>query len=110
MELFWMYGAMTVLELRAHIPQPQPHISTITTQVRLLESNGFLGHTKEGGAFRYYAAISSGEYGNATIGRLVSHCFGNSYVDAVSALVKDEKISIQELKNLIEHLESEQAK
>ena len=99
---------MTVLELRAHFPQPQPHVSTISTQVRLLESNGFLDHVKEGGTFRYHAVISSEEYSNATIGGLVTHCFGNSYVDAVSALVKDEKLSIQELKELIRRLESQQ--
>lgn len=110
MELFWKNGAMTVLELRALIPQPQPHISTVSTQVRSLEAHGFLDHSKEGGTFRYHAVISSEEYSNATIGGLVSHCFGNSYIDAVSALVKDEKISIRELKDLIEHLESQKQK
>lgn len=107
MELFWKYGAMTVLELRAHIPAPLPHISTISTQVRLLESNGFLGHVKEGGTFRYHAAVSNGEYSNATIDGLVSHCFNNSYIDAISALVKDEKITVEELKELIRHIESQ---
>ncbi|HPX98449.1 MAG TPA: BlaI/MecI/CopY family transcriptional regulator [Bacteroidaceae bacterium] len=110
MGMFWKYGAMTVLELRARMPHPQPHVSTVSTQVRLLESNGFLDHIKEGGTFRYHAIISSEEYSNASIGRLVSHCFGNSYVDAVSALVKDEKISVQELKDLIGRIESQQSK
>jgi len=107
MQLFWNYGAMTVLELRAHIPAPQPHISTISTQVRLLEANGFLGHVKEGGTFRFHPVISSEAYSNASIGGLVSHCFNNSYVDAISALVKDEKVSLQDLKDLISRIESQ---
>lgn len=110
MELFWNHGAMTVLELLEHFPQPRPHVSTVSTQVRLLESNGFLGHTKEGGTFRYHAVISSGEYSNASIGGIVSHCFGNSYIEAVSALVKDEKLSLQELEELVRRLKSEKSK
>ena len=48
MELFWQNGDMTVSELREHMPDSKPHVNTISTQVRLLESNGFLGHNKEG--------------------------------------------------------------
>ena len=47
MEWFWQNGAMTVSELRERMPDPKPHVNTISTQVRLLESNGFLGHEKE---------------------------------------------------------------
>lgn len=107
MELFWKCGSMTVLELLEHIPQPRPHVSTVSTQVRLLESNGFLDHVKEGGTFRYHAVISSEQYSNATIGGIVSHCFGNSYIEAVSALIKDDKLSIKELEELVKRFKSE---
>ncbi len=107
MELFWNYGGMTVLELLEHIPQPKPHVSTVSTQVRLLESNGFLDHVKEGGTFRYHAVISSEEYSNASIGGIVSHCFGNSYIEAVSALIKDKKLSLTELEELIRRFKSD---
>ena len=107
MEWFWQNGAMTVGELRERMPDPKPHVNTISTQVRLLESNGFLGHEKEGMGYRYHAIISRNEYSNNSIGRIVSHCFENSYIDAVSALVKDEKITVDELKALIERIENE---
>jgi predicted transcriptional regulator len=107
MELFWQNGAMTVSELRELLPEPKPHQNTISTQVRLLESNGFLGHSKEGMGYRYHAAISRDEYSNTSIGRIVSHCFENSYIDAVSALVKDEKISVDELEELINRIKNE---
>ena len=107
MELFWQNGAMTVNELRELLPEPKPHVNTISTQVRLLESNGFLGHEKEGMGYRYHAVTTRDEYSNKSIGRIVSHCFENSYVDAVSALVKDDKISVDELKELISRFEQE---
>ena len=107
MEWFWQNGAMTVSQLRELMPEPRPHINTISTQVRLLESNGFLGHEKEGMGYRYHTLISRDEYSNTSIDRIVSHCFENSYIDAVSALVKDDKITVDELKALIERIENE---
>lgn len=107
MELFWQNGAMTVGELRELLPEPKPHQNTISTQVRLLESNGFLGHEKEGMGYRYHALIGRDEYSNTSIGRIVSHCFENSYIDAVSALVKDDKITVDELRELINLIDSE---
>lgn len=107
MELFWQNGAMTVGELRELLPEPKPHQNTISTQVRLLESDGFLGHEKEGMGYRYHAAISRDEYSNTSIGRIVSHCFENSYIDAVSALVKDDKITVNELEELINRIKNE---
>ena len=107
MELFWQNGAMTVSELRELLPEPKPHQNTISTQVRLLESNGFLGHEKEGMGYRYHASIGRDEYSNTSIGRIVSHCFENSYIDAVSALVKDDKISVDELEELINRIKNE---
>jgi predicted transcriptional regulator len=77
MEWFWQNGAMTVGELRERMPDPKPHVNTISTQVRLLESNGFLGHEKEGMGYRYRAIIGRDEYSNNSIGRIVSHCFEN---------------------------------
>ena len=107
MELFWQNGDMTVSELREHMPDSKPHVNTISTQVRLLESNGFLGHNKEGRGYRYHAEISRDEYSNSSIGRIVSRCFENSYVDAVSALVKNDKISVDELEELIRRIKEE---
>lgn len=104
MELFWQKGPMTVAELRELLPEPKSHVNTISTQVRMLESYGFLGHNKEGMGYRYHAIISRDEYSNSYIGRIVSHCFENSYIDAVSALVKDDKISVDELEELINRI------
>lgn len=106
MEQFWKEGPMKMTELREKYSFPKPHINTIATRVRILETNGLICHEKEGGAFIYRAAVSREEYSNSTIGNLVSNCLGNSYISAVSALVDDDKISVDELKELIAQIES----
>ena len=57
--------------------------------------------------YRYFPIITPQEYSNAAIGRIVSKCFKNSYIEAVSALVKDDIITIEELKGLIKEIEAE---
>ncbi len=106
MEQFWEKGSMTVNELRELYSEPKPHVNTISTRVRLLENDGFIGHEKVGTGFRYHATVSREQYASGNIGRLVSNCFGNSYISAVSALVDDDKISVDELEELVRRIKS----
>ena len=53
------------------------------------------------------AVVSESEHGKRSLGNVVSSYFGNSYLNAVSSLVKEEKISIDELKNLIDLVEKQ---
>ena len=83
------------------------HINTVSTQVRLLESNGFLDHRKEGTGFRYFYKVEWQEYNEAFGGNPLTRCLRNSYIKAVSALVKDDKITVDELRELIDLIDSE---
>ena len=42
MNHFWDKGPLFVRELRELYPEPQPHFSTLSTQVRTLEEEGFV--------------------------------------------------------------------
>ena len=42
-----------------------------------------------------------------TLGGVISKYFENSYLGAVSALVEEEKISVDELRELIDHIETQ---
>lgn len=105
MNLFWENGPMFVKELQEHYDEPKPHFNTLSTQVRTLEANGYVGHEAVSGTFRYYAAVSREEFSKINLDTLIGKCFGNSYLNAVSALVQDEKITLEELKGLIEQIE-----
>lgn len=105
MHHFWQHGAMFVRELVALYPDPKPHFNTLSTMVRSLESKGYLAHDSFGNTHRYYPTVSEEEYGQTTIKSAISRYFENSYLSAVSALVREEKITIDELKGLIEQIE-----
>ena len=48
--------------------------------------------------------LSRDDYRRGTLGTVVNKFYGQSYLNVVSALVKDEKISVDELRELIERI------
>ncbi len=105
MRHFWQKGAMFVRELVELYPNPKPHFNTLSTVVRSLEAKGCIAHESYGNTYRYYPTITEEEYGRSTIKGVVSRYFENSYLTAVSALVEEEKISLDELRELIARIE-----
>lgn len=106
MELFWAEGAMFVKDLLEKYDEPKPHFNTLSTMVRTLEANGYLSHKTYGNTYQYYPIVTKEEYGGTSINNMVANFFNGSYMDAVSAFVKEEKISIEELEALIEQVKN----
>ena len=106
MKLFWEKGPLFVKEIIPLLDEPQPHFNTISTIVRGLEAKGYVAHEAFGNTHRYYAAVSESEHGKQTLGSVVNRFFGSSYINAVSSLVKEEKISIEELKTALNEMSS----
>ena len=107
MNYFWVKGPLFVRELRELYPEPKPHFSTLSTQVRTLQDEGFIDHKAYGPTYQYFAKVTREEYKQHTLTGLIDKYFDNSYINAVSALVKEEKISVEELKELISLIEKE---
>ncbi len=105
MDMFWQNGAMFVRELQEHYDEPRPHFNTISTLVRILEKNGFLGHKQYGNTYQYFPLVTEDEYGKSSIAGVIKNYFNDSYLSAVSAFVKEEKISVEDLKALITKIE-----
>lgn len=107
MNHFWENGPLFVRELRELYPDPKPHFSTLSTQVRTLQDEGFIDHKEYGPTYQYFAKVSREEYKQRSLVGLIDKYFDNSYINAVSALVKEEKISVDQLKELIGLIEKE---
>ncbi|MBQ7421527.1 MAG: BlaI/MecI/CopY family transcriptional regulator [Prevotella sp.] len=105
MELYWKHGPMFVRELQELYADPRPHFNTLSTMVRILERNGFLNHKQFGNTYQYFPVISEAEYGRRSIAGVIKNYFEGSYLNVVSSFVKEEKISVEELKGLIEQIE-----
>jgi predicted transcriptional regulator len=101
MEFFWERGPMFVKEIIELFPKPKPHYNTVSTMVRALEEKGFLDHEQFGNTYRYFAKVSREEFSNSSIRNLVNKYFNASYSSVVSMFVDEEKISPEEIQELI---------
>ena len=107
MHCFWKRGPLFVKDLVALSPEPKPHFNTLSTMVRALETKGYVAHTPFGSTYQYYPVVSEEEFSRSTLGSVISRYFENSYLGAVSALVDEEKISVDELRELIDRIETQ---
>ncbi len=105
MGFFWSKGPLFVKEMLAFYDEPKPHFNTLSTIVRGLEEKGYLAHKAYGNTYQYYAVVSAEEFHQGTLRHVIHKYFNNSYLSAVSSLVREEEISLDELKKLIEEVE-----
>lgn len=105
MNFFWDNGPLYVKDILDFYPNPKPHFNTVSTMVRMLEEKGFVGHESIGKGHLYRAILSREEFSKSTLKGVIGKYFENSYLNAVSSLVYEEKISLNELKTLIVEVE-----
>lgn len=106
MSCFWQHGPLFVREVVDMMPDPKPHFNTVSTFVRSLESKGWLTHEQMGNSYRYAPVVEMTEYRERSLRGFIDRFFGRSYLNVVSSLVKEEKISTDELRELIERIEA----
>ncbi len=106
----WELGECTVGDFAKAVEAKSgklPAHSTISTLILALDERGFVTHREYGRTFVYTPKISREEYGRQRLGRLVKSFFGGSGSAAVSYLVKDDNLSLEELNALVRQLEEE---
>lgn len=106
MGFFWEKGPLFVKEMLEFYEDPKPHFNTVSTFVRALEEQGYLAHKAYGNTYQYFPVISEEDYRKRTLKGVIKKYFNNSYLGVVSSLVKEEDISIDDLKKLIKEVEN----
>ncbi|MCU4174941.1 BlaI/MecI/CopY family transcriptional regulator [Carboxylicivirga sp. N1Y90] len=110
MKILWEAEKGFVKDLLVKHPDPKPHYNTFSTIIRGLEEKGFVAHNSYGNSHEYYPAICKEEYRKLSIKNVVSDYFGSSYKNVVSFFVKEEKLNVEDLKEMIELIEQENKK
>lgn len=110
LEMLWQHGPLFVREMVEHCPEPKLHFNTIATTVRVLEEKGYVGHEVVGGSHRFFAIARKKDFRDRTLANVIRDYFDNSYRNVVSALVEEEKISAEELKEILSIIENKNRK
>ena len=106
MNMFWDNGPMHVRDVLKLFPEPKPHFNTVSTIVRILENKDFLDHETVGNSHRYFAKVSRDDFKRGTLRDVITRYFDNSLKGMMSALVADENLSDDEIRDLIQVVQS----
>ena len=110
MNVVWTHEPISMPEIVERLQRPLAY-STVMTTVRILEEKGFLAQDgKNGRAFVYKSVIEQGLVRGTMVRELAERLFDGSVKSLVMNLLQDQDFKvddIQELKELIEKLESQ---
>lgn len=101
----WEYGPCSVKTIIDHLPDPKPHFNTVSTFVRILEQKGYVGRMENNArGYLYYALLPKSSYRKNAMRKLVNDYFGSSF-SMLSALVSDNEITPEQLRELLDMIE-----
>ena len=104
MQELWLLDKAFLREIIEVMPEPKPHQNTVATIIKILVEKEFVGVTVFGRTHQYYPLISKDAYSNSTMQNLVHGYFEGSFADAVSFMVKEKNLGIDELELLLKEL------
>ncbi|MGK0253077.1 MAG: BlaI family penicillinase repressor [Mariniflexile sp.] len=107
MHVLWKLEKAFVKDVLADIKDEKPHYNTLSTIIRNLEEKGYVGYTAYGKTHQYFPIVSKEDYKKRFMTVAIDNYFNNSYKNVVSFFAKEEKISIEDLKEIIALIENQ---
>ena len=101
----WELGSCFVKDIVAKYPKPAPPYTTVASIVKNLERKQYIRAARVGNTYQYTPLIRESEYKRTFMSGFVRNYFENSYKEMVSFFAKDQKISANDLKDIIDMIE-----
>ena len=108
MQILWKLKKAFVKEVLAEITEDQPHYNTLSTIIRNLEEKGFVGHHAFGNTHQYFPIVKIEEYRKRFMNTAIENYFNSSYKNLVSFFAEEEKISAEELREILAIIEKKE--
>jgi len=105
MKILWKLQRAFVKEIMVAFQGGKPHYNTLSTIVRNLEEKNYVAHETFGNTHRYYPIVTKEAYRKKFINATIADYYDNSYKSLVSFFAKEDKISVEELKEIINLIE-----
>lgn len=109
MQVLWDLKRAFIKEIIEKLPEPKPHYNTVSTIIRILEEKGFVAHESFGNSHRYFPLMTKEDYQQQAVGDVLKNYFDNSYQKMVTYFAKEEKISQEELEDILKLIQNKQS-
>jgi BlaI family transcriptional regulator, penicillinase repressor len=108
MQVLWKLEHAFLRDILDALPAPRPHQNTVATILKILVEKEFAGIEVFGRTHRYFPRISKEAYSKSTIKNVVRKYFEGSFSEAVSFMVKENNLSLEDLELLVKQLKKKQ--
>ena len=109
MNVLWdVSQALSVHEIVAQYPEPQPAYTTVGTFLKILEAKGYVEHHRKdvtGRTFYYSPMLTREKYTTQVLNDVKTTLFGNSAKRFCSFLIQNEDLSNEDLREILELIE-----
>lgn len=105
MRRIWRFAPCFVKDILADYPEPRPPYTTLASVIKNLERKKYVKARRYGNTYEYRPLIEESDYKRTFMGGVVTNYFANSYKELVSFFAKDQKISTDDLKDIIDMIE-----
>src|ERR1700712_1898736 len=107
MQAVWKIKEGFIRDIMDAQPLPRPHQNTIATILKILTEKEFIGIKVFGRQHQYYPLITKEAYSKATMKTWVKGYFGGSYSEALSFMVKENNISLEDIEALLQQIKKQ---
>jgi predicted transcriptional regulator len=104
MQAIWTLQEAFLRDIMDTLPEPKPHPNTVATILKILVDKEFLGIRVFGRMHRYHPLVSKEAYSESTMRQLVKGYFEGSFSNAVSFMIRENNLSIEDLELLLAEL------
>lgn len=104
MQVLWKIEKGFLKDVIEGMPNPKPHSNTVATLLKILVDKKFVETETFGRMHQYEPLVSKEAYSKNSLNGLVKGYFGGSFTKAVSFLVEENKLSVEELELLLQQL------
>lgn len=105
MHILWKLEKAFVKDVLTEIEDEKPHYNTLSTIIRNLEEKGYVSHNAYGNTHQYFPVVSKEDYRKGFMSNAIENYFNNSYKSMISFFAKEEKISADELREILDMIE-----
>jgi predicted transcriptional regulator len=108
MLLIWRLEKAFVKDILEHYPEPRPPYTTLASTVKNLERKAYLKSRRYGNTYEYTPIVCEGDYKKQFMSNFVRDFFCDSYSELVTFYAREQRISADELKEIVRLIENQE--
>jgi predicted transcriptional regulator len=105
MHIIWELKKVFVKDVIEKLPKPKPAYSTVSTIIRILVDKKAVGYKAYGKTHEYFPLIKKEAYSEQQVKSVIGRFFDDSPKKLLSFLLKEEKLDVNDLDEVMKLIE-----